>query len=99
MHPDIPLHVQAGNIDVIKDMREWMNAGKTGVELSTVSKTIGHLFSYHDSMLAFETKKNLEFTLANYFLFSPQDCEKLNIVNDPRPWFYSYDGLNAANVR
>ena len=96
---------QEGNRDVIQEMKEWMLSTSTTVsstgnkEVSTIRKTIWNLFKDSDSMLAYETSKCPAFSLSDFFLFHPNDKQKLRKITDPRPWVNRISGFQNFGKR
>ena len=92
---DSPLHERQENVKFIQDFVAFMtssNIASTNPNNVTVSKAIRHLFNQHDSLLAFEKERNINFSLESLRNFDPN---KLVHLKYPLDWIVSTAGRDG----
>ena len=86
---NIPLHEREGNREIKEEFTEFLKrtsstTAATGSVTSTVSKYVGHIFSYPDSWLEFETvQKNELFKAKIHFAFGEPHFQ---LMSSPMGW-------------
>ena len=96
LNQDVRLSSLEGNSDVIEDFKAFLRrkyfstSSSSNKDSTPFNNTIAYLFTYPDSMLAWQTKKDPAFLLKYNVMFN--DKEAFKRIEDPTAWISSLGG-------